>query len=482
VPLTGNADALLNDLNVRKLPHAAFRQALAEGRGTALMHVLVHGLAGVEQLVLAACLTEQAYDTQCEGHRASWLYRMFGEAPEYDLFSRRIIAELKNMSEDSSAEQLCELARMMAMDGDEEAKSALRSFVWGQDFTSGDMAAGCHAIALVDGLAAISEIARRYGRALLIYPHALVDSIEDLTDDPQACASAFAHLSRLAHTDAAIARYLERELQEMARCAANAQEAPTEKAARRERNRSDILTQFPLAEVFAAAERHENGKGRFLRFGRWSDDAARAAVLERLRVEPDIEVCLRLLWVFRRATPPLIPARLWDFAVHHDVRVRDAALTALGHVADRAVGEFGRRYLAERPFTADDASVIDLFSENYEAGDEDRIMQALAALQPDEEDAHYLGMSIRTFCNKHPSPGNAGMLHWLYRTNPCTLCRGDAIAHLAPFRCLSSDVERECRFDASEKVRALLRDYPTPVPAIADSDPLASLKPKNMPP
>jgi hypothetical protein len=395
--LTGNDESLLSDLDVPRLPPDAFRKALAEGRGAALMHALVHGLVGVEQLVLAACLREQAYDAQCEGHRASWLYRMFGDAPEYDLFSRRIVAELKNISEDSSAEQLCELASMMARDGDEEVKSALRSFVWGQDFTNGDMAAGCHAIALVDGLAAISEIARRYGRALLIYPHALVDSIEDLTADPQACASAFAHLSRLAHTDTAVATYVERERQEMARRAANAQEAPTEKAARHERNRSDILTQFPLAEVFAAAGRHENGKGRFSRFGRWSDDAARAAVLERLRVEPDIEVCLRLLWVFSRAAPPSIPERLWDFAVHDDVRVRDAALTALSHVSDRAVGEFGRRYLAERPFTPDDASVIELFSVNYEAGDEDRIMQALAGLQPDEEDAHYLGMSIRTF-------------------------------------------------------------------------------------
>jgi hypothetical protein len=90
----------------------------------------------VAQAALSACLEEQAYDAQCEGHRAAWLYSMFKDAPEYDLFHRRFIAEFADMSEHTSVEQLCELASLMAIDGDTEMARVLRAFVWQQDFAS----------------------------------------------------------------------------------------------------------------------------------------------------------------------------------------------------------------------------------------------------------------------------------------------------------------------------------------------------------
>jgi hypothetical protein len=54
-----------------KLSRDGFQRALKEGRGAARMHVLAHGLDGVEDLVLRACLENQAYDRQCEDQRAA---------------------------------------------------------------------------------------------------------------------------------------------------------------------------------------------------------------------------------------------------------------------------------------------------------------------------------------------------------------------------------------------------------------------------
>lgn len=446
----------LGDMKAEKLSYDAFRAALAQGRGVALMHVLAHGLAGVDQLVLTACLENQAYDRQCEELRAPWLYRMFKNAPEYEAFRRRIMIELLDMSEDSSAEQLCDLAALMAYDGDDEAKAALRTYVWGQDFAVDT--AGCHAIASVDGLAAVREIARRYGRVLLAEPDAFVDTLDGVIDDAQAQAGAFADLAHLAQSDTNIAAYVRHEQQDMDRCAAGAMEGPAERVARRQRSAVDILAGFPLDAVLAAATRHDPSKVKFLRFGRWCDDAALVVVLERLNMEHDPEAALRLLWVFQNATPPFIPACLWGFAVHPDARLRDAALTALGHVADPAVGAFARHFLGQRTFAAEDAAVIELFTNNFQPGDENLIMDALDGMVPDDDEAHRIGLSVLAFAKRDHLPSTAAILHWLYRTNPCTICRASAIGLLADAQCLDVAVRLECQFDANAAVRTVVTE------------------------
>ncbi len=423
------------------------------------MHVRAYGLEGIEKLVLKACLEDQAYDTQCEGSRAIWLYSMFKGAPQYDFFHRAIIAKLRDMSEEISAEQVCELAYLMARDGDDEAGEALRTFVWEQDFGGGDAVFevfGCKAIALLDGMPAIVEIARRYGRILKDYPNAFLDSLDELTDGANTYALALGELAQLAKTDSAVAVYVGREQQEVDRRFKNARQSPAELAARRDQNSAEVLAKFPLAQVLAAAARHDRGRGPFMRFGLWSDDASLSAVLERLDVEPDVETCLRLLWVFHKAAPTYIPDRLWDLASHHDDRIRDAALTALAHADDAAVAQFGREFLGRGNFSADDAATIELFTKHYKAGDENLLMNALSSLRPNENEAHFIGTSILAFCKQNNFPATAGILNWLYNTNPCTICRGRAVELLIESKSLAADLAIECRFDASEEIQELV--------------------------
>lgn len=453
----------MNNFGGTKLTPDEFGIALRQGRGTALMHVLSHGLEKIESLVLDACLENQAFDVQCEDHRAEWLYRMFKGAPEYGNFRRRIIAELYDMAETSSAEQLCELAALMARDGDDEAGQALRSFVWAQDFQDQESVfavCGCHAIVSIDGLPALIEIARRYGRILQDDPTTFVEPLDVLIDGTNAYEVAFAELSLQVEGDAAIAAYVERERQERDRLLARDLESPEEKSARHERHRAEILEKFPLEQVLAAATEHDVARLKFYRFGRWCSEGDRSIVLQRLAIETDIETCLRLLWVLRHAAPPFIPERLWVLAMHDDVRIRDAALTALAHSDDPAVGEFGRKYLTQATFSAEDAAAIELFSRHYKPGDEQLIMNALSRLHPDDMDAHDVGMSIRVFARDNHAPSTAGILKWLYDTNPCTLCRADAVRLLVEEGCLSPAIALECRFDASSEIRDLVSTGP----------------------
>lgn len=433
-----------------------FARALRQGRGAAQLHVLSHGLEGVTDLVLAACLEDQAYDAQCEGDRAPWLYRMFKGSSEYALFQQKIIAELGQPSKDASIEQLCELLALMGRDGDQASGDALRKFFSGQIESQSEDWYGRRAIVALDGFAAIVQIARRNGQLLQKYPYPSFDSLDDLVDGDDALAATLSDLQAHADGDADIAVYLHHQQQYIAERLAYQQQTPAQRLAREEASRVESLAKFSLEQVFDGATSHDRARGKFFRFGRLCSEADRIAVLDRLSIEADVGACLRLLWVFHAAAPPYIPARLWLLAEHPDPFVQDAALIALAQVRNPAVGEFGRRYLEREGFCAADASAIELFTQNYRAGDEEIILRSLNTLRPDEFEAHDIGMSIRAFGERHGGVIAAKILAWLYKTNPCTICRAHAIELMVDAGTLDPEVARECAFDAKSSVRELV--------------------------
>lgn len=440
-----------------RLSSEEFARALRQGRGAAPMHVKAHGLAGAENILLAACIEEQAYDAQCEGHRAEWLYAMFKAAPQYEFFQRQLIAALRNPPEDCSLEQLCELVALMAGDGDAAAGDALRTFYWSQDSSEVVDASGAHALVRLDGLPALVAIARQNGALLQINPDAFIDSLEGLVDGEDALTVAVAELARHAQDDVAIAAYLRHEQGAIDESLSFRQASPEERLARRQKQDAEHLEKFSLDHVLAAAAQHDRGRGKFFRFGRLCGTEALKTVMQRLEDEPDIKCCLCLLWVFHDVAPPYLPVRLWQLAEHADPEVRDAALIALAQASDPAIGEFGRRWLARGSLDAKDAAVIELFARNYQAGDAARILAALEPLQTGEWEAHTIGFSIRYVGERNNSAETAGLLLWLYRTNPCTICRGHAVELLIESNCLPPEIAGECAFDAREAVRALVK-------------------------
>jgi hypothetical protein len=234
------------------------------------------------------------------------------------------------------------------------------------------------------------------------------------------------------------------------------QRGEAEKAARKEWRRTQVLGEFPVDKILAAAKERDNARGKFLRFGKWSDEAGLTAVLRQLEVEEDPEVCLRLLWVFCRTTPPFMAERLRSLAMHPDARLRHAAWDAWRHVDDPQVAEFGRQYLRNSIAGAEDAVVIELRSKHPQAGDEALILNTLERLHPSATQAHDIGMSILRYCEERRAPSTVDILHWLYRTNPCTICRCDAVKLMVETNCLPARIALECQFDARGATRDLM--------------------------
>lgn len=436
------------------LSRDAFARALAQGRGSAKLHVMKHGLNGVEDLVLKACLENQAYDRQCEEHRAQWLYEMFKHTPASARFSEAIIANMLADDEDCFSQQVCELAALMALDGDEAAATALRNLAWREP----DSINGARAIFLLDGIPAIVEIARRTGQYFLDNPDEYADGFTYLTEGSVLADEAWAELKRLAKDDVAIAEFAARQPDDSEATEKTDILTSEQQAERWESYRTEALLKCPLEKILAASKAPFSEKRYFfVKFGEFARKDDLYAVLDRLNTEPEIESCRRLLWVFRNALMPRLEERVWSWANDSTSALRREATFALASMTDPRVGELGRQRLRSGDFSAADDDVIELFSCNLGPGDESLILDALDRLTFNDDDAHATGYSINDICGEYDWPQTAGLADWNYRNNPCTLCRLHAIERLVEANSLPDHIAKECLLDAESRTRALVR-------------------------
>ncbi len=441
-----------------KLSREAFAAALKHGRGAVVMHVRDHGMDDVEDLLLAACLENHCFDRQCEGSRAEWMYSLFKGTPAYPRFAGPILAALASSVDDYDGDQLRELASLMGRDGDLAAASALRSFVWAQTF-SADRILGSVALCALDGMPAVVEMARRLGTVVQQDPDAWVDTVDRLTDETLPFDDVFAELKRAAAGDEAVAAYVAREEAMIVRDAAH-DRPPESEAARTKRRGEEFMSQNPCDTILAAAARKSGGRGLFLQFGRWAGKDDLIRILDHLRVEPDPEVAEKLLWIFRRATLPYLDEHVWELASHGTIDVRNVAVLALSNLNHPRVRELGRARLGDPTFSSEFSDEIELFKNSFQPGDETLILAALERQSVDGDEAHALGGSAIDVCTSVRSPALAGVALWVYRTNPCSVCRRQAVELLQEWDCLPAHIADECRYDASEELRALFGETP----------------------
>lgn len=442
-----------------KLTRLEFAAALKRGQGRALQYVRQHGLSEVGDLVLESCLKNPAYDRQCEGSRAAWLFGMFQDSGDYDRFSAAILSALSSLPSEADSydlENLCELAALMAKAGDEAAAAALRSRVLAQCLNRPNSLHGCQPLVALDGVPAVIALARRFGKLLIDEPDERPPSVDYLTDDLGISEDAEHELRRLAETDGDIKRYLDNE-EGYAACERESQKKSPEE--RRQEVRERARQELTLNGILNDASRGVgNYPGRYMRFGKYATDDELKIVLQRLVEETQETVCLRLLWIFRRAPLPDLPPRIWQLADAKDDALRYAAVEALAQNGDPRVGELGRSRLRSGAFTARDSDTLDLFIRNYQPRDEQLIMSALAPLSPDEDEAHSLGSSLLNICDENTSGASLEMLKWVYESTPCTICRYCSVKQMAAKGRVPPEIVAECLDDADEDLRNLAQE------------------------
>lgn len=140
------------------------RDALKKGLGRVL-HWALSGRLEDEPL-LEACLRDQRFDAQLMSSRGNWLWQMVQGVGATERFRVPVLHALYELSNNGSAEQLCELAFQYAKAGDEAFRAQLYEIVERKPVEDSPWL-GEEEIVALDGEQAFLAAARVRGKLLL---------------------------------------------------------------------------------------------------------------------------------------------------------------------------------------------------------------------------------------------------------------------------------------------------------------------------
>jgi len=416
------------------------RDALRKGLGRAVQWAVAGQLD--DQSLLEACLRDFRFDVQVEDSRGDWLWRMIQAVNAADRFRVPILHALYDLSDERSANQLCELARRYAEAGDQTFRSRLYEIVGQKPFDDSRWLGETEVVEL-DGEEGFLFAARVRGEQLA--------KREWDWDDNALVADASERLgpervSRLLENtkDRAIASFREVWRQQEAATAARDRQEPY----------GDRMRAITVGEIVAAAGSADDQLILFRSWGRYADEKDLEVVLRHVRDTDEPKVIANLLQVFSHRTIPSFDARLIDLCGHGDREVRRRAYIALENVEHPLVRQFALDRLEKGLL---DGLVAGLFINNYERGDEQRILEAME-YPADEVEGHWLLMDVVKVLEANPDADCSQLAVIAYALTPCETCRFHAAQLLHDRGEAPRWLIDECRDDSAERSRGLFED------------------------
>ncbi|MHB1556137.1 MAG: hypothetical protein ACYC61_01525 [Isosphaeraceae bacterium] len=413
------------------------RDALRKGLGRAMQWAMTRRLD--EGPLLEACLQDLRFDTQLDDSRGDWLWQMIRAVGAADRFRVPILHALYELSDERSANQLCELARHYAAGGDDAFRARLYEIVEQKPIADSPWL-GEEEIVRLDGENGFLFAARIRGGQLA--------SREWEWDD--------AMLVR----DAA-ERFGEQRVNDLLDGASDEAIASFREGWRRHEkgeNRQDAaslhreeMRAITIEDILSAAEADEPRFHLFRGWGIHADDVDLETILQHLRGAREPAVIARLLQVFSKRAVPLVDEYLFQLCRHGDEEVRRRAISALEQVEHPLIRDFA---LAELENGLRAGSVVGLFVRNYRLGDERRILESIE-IPDDECELHGLLMDVIEVLKVNPDADCSRLGVLAYALTPCENCRFHAARLLLDRRAAPEWLMEECRYDSGERCRKL---------------------------
>ncbi len=342
------------------------RDALRKGLGRALQWAMAGRLDDAP--LLEACVKDLRYDGQLEEPRGEWLWRMIQEVGAVDRFRVPILHALHELSDERSAEQLCELARCYAGAGDQTFRTRLYEIVEQKPITASAWLGEQEIIGL-DGEEAFLFAARIRGEK--------VAGREWEWDDGSLVGQA-------------VERFGEERVNGLLDDASDGAIVSFRTAWRRQKeaeagrkpslSRRERMQAITVEEILLAAESDEPDFHFFRGWGMFADEADLKRILRHLRSARDPEVVVRLLHVFSNRPMLQFDEHFIHLARNDDDEVRRRAIIALEKVQHPLVRELALAELERGP------QGVGLLVRNFQMGDEHHILGSLP--MPDDCELH----------------------------------------------------------------------------------------------
>lgn len=426
---------------------ARFAHDLKIGRGRAIQLARRHpDKAALKPIVLTACASHQAYDPQCEGTRTGYLLDAV-EAVDAMTELRPLVLTGLPKAEDWDVGHFLGFVTFFASEGDEEARALLVSHAWTKELS----ADACCGLVEIDGEAGLVDrerglllAARIVGERLTQGDEWIARSVFDEAVERFGKEAVEAALADAARLDAAIIRFRETVTSMVEAWAPRPEPPPPSET---------------FAEIWRLIEaeppRRRRGWGKALFWARHASETELAIAAAALEREEDAARQAVLLRMFAERPFPGSLEVLLAFSRNEDELVAQQGRAALSSCSDPSLREEAWRRLGEPKPLWD---ILQLFARNAVVGDGARLARLLGEAGGFGEDAHHAVSSVLDGVPETVDPREwVPPLLWAYEASPCSICREHVVARLLEMDALPDDLRRECRWDARDDIRALVR-------------------------
>ena len=419
-----------------------FKRCMQQGLGRcALVLQASDKIDAYKETVLWGCLHNLSYDTQCEGTRASYVYRLTTYFKDPDYFLRPTIAAFEKLPRRSDwlFSHFTELLQCFAENGSDTAKQALQQRYdrlfsallnkrrFGRyNFERGDFEKICLSLSSLGGIDALLKIANDMGRLF--------------RKNPYYCGYNFGWF-----------------------CLAMSNQIGEKKfhaILRKEAKSSENIDRF-YQDYLKSAEEARSIVRKPIEIPS-AEDAEKIKLAEAALAETDLDIKAELLsaFSFRDKSFPLSHEAIIEYSRSAHEHLREVAFGILENCQSEIVRDYALTLLAEERHKtgalrmlicnyAPEIKVL-LLDELYQNKINDRT----------EADRHSIGFKILNVCDQNvPLPKE--FFIYIYETTRCSCCRESAIRALAKRGWLTREIIEECRHDSNCEISQYInRDYP----------------------
>lgn len=425
------------------LTREAFRHALSQGYGRAILHLKQYPDRVYREEIEYAATHCLSYDSQVEGYRTDYLLMVLHSTGDMPSYITPILNQLKTSTEYKDVALTLELAAFFARTGLDQARIAIYDKLERND--TDEAFQPLHTIIGLDGLAGFQRAAHVMGRSILRAPEANTSTWLEVWESDALNLSA-------------ATKWVDDECQHSPEIRAfravlnPITEAPV---------RTSLMKNFktmPYKELIELIRRHvEKAKLGPYPLSKWGQHASEGDLglfARDFDHEVDSGVLKQMVPAFWKVPFPGSPTKLLQLVNSEDKQLRHYALNALSQVRHESVRQLFFALVDQGQ------PRFDLLESNFEPGDNEVINRLLkhqshtTRWKMDDDLIHSIGHDLIQLCESEIVSDWTIVLPWVYEHSRCSNCRRRVITLMIKCKAIPDRMLLECRFDCDSYTRA----------------------------
>jgi len=416
--------------------HILFRNSIRRGTGKAYLLATRHHDCDFTDEIISACVKNYAYDGQCEGSRAFYLYRIIQAHGNKKRIKKAILKALANEAKDTwTLTQLFALALLFAKEGDSQFRDAIYQRFYKNTIEGSDWA-GYEEIIELDGFSGLQHIATVLGQGMIDDPTKWQDDMILLHfSEKYPEINARSELEKLAVRSLQIARYLS-GIDEVEKTISESRVVPE--------NYSSLLEEIMNRKVLYSLRKRAVTEEELL------------TVANALIEEEDPSHIEKMLHFFGYFKFPLDS----DVILKHARRKKNPnnvivarAIDALKLIASDAVRDFALDRLEN---SRNPEKYVGLLICNYKKGDSVLLSQIASHVKLDYV-MEGLAQDYSSIYENNLTKESFQPLDSIYNKMTCSYCRECIIKAMVKNDVVPAEVFEELQYDCNEEIRNIAR-------------------------